>query len=119
MGTLREVFEWSTGLPDWQSDTIRRLFEKEELADQDLDDPLALLKASKGIPDSQGRTARRLTADLIPVTPAEGSKTILKAIKDIQNVNAIVPGQQLQFAAGGLTVIYGANGSANRATPGF
>ncbi len=111
MGTLREVFEWSKGLPDWQSDTIRRLFEKEELADQDINDLFALLKVSKGIPDKQGRTARRLTADLIPAAPTEGSRTILKTIKDIRNVNAIAPGQQLQFAAGGLTVIYGGNGS--------
>ena len=111
MGTLREVYEWSKGLPDWQSDAIRRLLEKEELTDKDLDDLLALLKTSKGIPDSQGRTARPLTSDRIPATPTEGSRTILKAIKDVMNVNAIAPGQQLQFAAEGLTVIYGGNGS--------
>jgi energy-coupling factor transporter ATP-binding protein EcfA2 len=111
MGTLREVFEWSKGLPGWESDAIRRIFEKVELSDQDLDDLLALLKTSKGILDKKGRTARRLTTDQIPVTPTEGSKTILKTIKDVQNVNAIASGQQLQFAAGGLTVIYGANGS--------
>jgi len=29
MGILRELFEWSKSLPDWQSDAIRRLFEKE------------------------------------------------------------------------------------------
>ena len=111
MGTLREVFEWSKGLPDWQSDAIRRIFDKDEMAEPDLDDLLALLKTTHGISDPRGRTARRLTADLIPVTPTEGSRTVLKAIKEIRNVNAIAPDQRIEFASLGLTVIYGDNGS--------
>ena len=112
MGTLREIFQWSQRLPDWQSDAIRRLFENDELAEPDIDDLLALLKTAHGIPDPQGRTAARpLTAELIPATPPKGSRTILKAIKEIQNVNAIAPDQRLEFASAGLTVIYGDNGS--------
>jgi len=111
MGTLREVFEWSRGLPDWQSDAIRRLFDKDTLAENDLEDLLALLKVTHGIPDPEDRIPQRLTADLIPATPTEGSKTVLKAINDIQNVNAIAPGQRIEFAPQGLTVIYGDNGS--------
>jgi energy-coupling factor transporter ATP-binding protein EcfA2 len=111
MGTLREVFEWSKGLPDWESDTFRRLFGNDALADQEVEDILALLKTAHGIPDPQGRTPVRLTADLIPVAPPEGRRTVLRNIKDIQHVNAIAPAQQLPFAPGGLTVIYGDNGS--------
>jgi len=111
MTILQEILAWSQTLPAWQSDAIGRLFTKQDLAQADLDDLYALLKAEHGIPDPQGRPARRLRADQIPAVPTTGSHVELLAIKDLQYVNAIAEKQRLPFGAKGLTVIYGDNGS--------
>ena len=108
---LQEILTWSEGLPAWQSDAIARLFAKGSLSDADLDDLFALLKAEHGIPDTQGRTAKRLSSDQIPAVTAIGSKMKLLALKNLQYVNRIAKNQRLSFAPNGVSVIYGDNGA--------
>lgn len=110
MSILQDVLAWAEGLPAWQSDAIRRLVAG-PLSPQDLDDLLALLKAEHGIADPRGRTAMRLSADRIPAASPGGAHVELVAIRDLRHVNAIAENQRLPFAAKGLTVIYGDNGS--------
>lgn len=111
MTILQEILTWSQSLPAWQSDAIARLFAKQTLSQQDIDDLYALLKADHGIQDSKARSAKRLTADRIPSAPSPNSHVELLAIKNLRYVNAIAENQRLPFGAKGLTVIYGDNGS--------
>jgi len=111
MTILQEILTWSQTLPAWQSDAIARLFIRQNLAQTDLDDLYALLKAEHGIPDPKGRSAKRLKADQIPSAPSPTSHIELLAIKDLRYVNAIAENQRLPFGPKGLTVIYGDNGS--------
>ena len=111
MSILQEILEWSISLPGWQSDAIGRLFEKEELSTDDLDDLYALLKDEHGLEDSQGREAKRLSVEQIPVSPAPSTQISLIAMKDLRNVNFIAPDQRIPFSPQGLTLIYGDNGS--------
>ena len=111
MSILQEILKWSNNLPAWQSDAIGRLFEKEELSTEDLDDLYALLKDEHGIEDKKGRKASRLSADQIPVSATSSIQIKLIAMKDLRNVNAIALGQRLSFSSQGLTLIYGDNGS--------
>ena len=68
MSILQEILTWSESLPAWQSDAIARLFAKGAIADADLQDLFALLKAEHGIPWSrQGELARLTAGDAIPV----------------------------------------------------
>jgi len=53
MSILQEILKWSNNLPAWQSDTIGRLFEKEELSTEYLDDLYALLKDEYGSEGSE------------------------------------------------------------------
>ncbi len=108
---LNEIFEWSKGLPPWQSDAISRLLAKNALDEQDEADLLALLKSANGIADPKGRVAKPLAAGQVPLPPAGGSTIVLQAVKDLQHVNAIAPHQSLGMGATGLTIIYGSNGS--------
>ncbi|UKE50897.1 AAA family ATPase [Xanthomonas translucens] len=111
MTILKEIFEWSKGLPSWQSDAISRLLAKNELDEKDEDDLLALLKSANGIVDSKRRDAKPLAAGQVPLPPSGQSVIILQAMKDLQHVNAIAPNQTLCMGSTGLTVIYGSNGS--------
>ncbi|MGA9992293.1 MAG: ATP-binding protein [Thiobacillaceae bacterium] len=111
MSILKEILKWSAGLPAWQSDAIARLFAKEALFDDDLDDLFALLKAEHGIPDPQGRTAHKLSAEQIPAPAAPNTHFRLLALKNLRHVNRIAENQRLAFSPIGLTVIYGDNGS--------
>jgi energy-coupling factor transporter ATP-binding protein EcfA2 len=111
MSVLQEILTWSEELPDWQSDALSRLFNKHNLDSNDIDDLYALLKVEYGIPDPIGRTANRLTSDMIPAEAPTGSCVELMGIKDLIRVNAIANNQRLSFNPKGLTVIYGDNGS--------
>ncbi len=111
MSILQDILKWSNSLPAWQSDAIGRLFEKEELSIEDLNDLYALLKDEHGLEDPKGRKAIRLSADQIPVSATSSTQIELIAMKDLRNVNCIAPDQRLPFSPRGLTLIYGDNGS--------
>lgn len=111
MGVLQEIFDWSKSLPDWQSDAIARLFAKQSLSPEDIEELLALLKAEHGIPDSKNREAVRLREDQIPAQVKDDTRIEIIAMRDLENVNAIAANEKINFAPTGLTVIYGDNGS--------
>jgi energy-coupling factor transporter ATP-binding protein EcfA2 len=111
MNILREILDWSKDLPDWQGDAIARLFAKQNLSNEDIDDLYALLKAEHGISDPEKRTAKKLRTNQIS-GPTHSEKHVeLLCIKNLKHVNAIAKNQKLSFGAKGLTVIYGDNGS--------
>ncbi len=111
MSILEEVFKWTTTLPPWQSDAVARLLTKVDLDQNDDADLLALLYSANGIPDPQGRTAKPLSQDQVPVAAAPESAVLLHAMKQLHHVNAIASDQSVTVAPTGLTVIYGDNGS--------
>lgn len=111
MSILQEVLGWAKGLAPWQSDAVGRLFAKESLTAEDLDDLYALLKSEHGIPDPKGRKANPLADNKIPAGAQPNEHVELVAMKHLTNVNAIAEKQRLEFGPKGLTVIYGDNGS--------
>lgn len=108
---LQEILAWSKSLPAWQSDAIARLLAKQVLTAEDQEDLFALLKVEHGIPDPKARKSKPLSADQIPAPVKVTTHVELRAIKNMQNVNAIAENQYLPFSAAGMTVIYGDNGS--------
>ncbi|GAA3945726.1 hypothetical protein [Allohahella marinimesophila] len=111
MSLLQEILNWSQSLPAWQSDAVARLLAKQTLTAEDQDDLFAVLKAGNGIPDPKGRKPKPLTADQIPAPVTETIHVELLAMKNMRHVNAIAENQCLSFSPGGITVIYGDNGS--------
>lgn len=110
MALINKILSWSTTLPVWQRDAIRRLFQQEDLTQQDYEDLYAMLKAAHGIPDPQNRQPIPLAAKHLPAKITEAT-VVLKAMRDLQHVNRIASGQTLPFSPTGITVIYGENSS--------
>lgn len=111
MSILSEIQTWAEKLPAWQQHAVALLYEHPTPSAADLEDILALLKASKGIPDPQGRRARVLTKEQVAVPQAGQPLVQLTSIKNLKNVNALASGKTLTLAPTGLTVIYGDNGA--------
>lgn len=110
MSLLDDILAWSTtGLSLWQRDALRRLFQKEVLDQQDLDDLYAMLKSAHGIPDPENREPDPLAQKHLPAQTANAAPVILRAMRDLKHVNRIPNGQMLEFALKGMTVIYGGN----------
>jgi hypothetical protein len=112
MTILGEIQRWSETLPTWQQHTIAILYERPELTPDELDDTLALLKVSCGIPNPVARQPRRLDAGRVAEPPTNTTLVQLVAIRNLRNVNALAEGKALPLSPEGLTVIYGDNGVA-------
>lgn len=109
---LTNILRWATAsLTPWQRDALRRLFQKQELIQQDFDDLYAMLKSARELPDPKNRQPVPLAQEHLPAQGASASTVILRAMRGLKNVNRIAPGQALEFAPKGLTVIYGGNAS--------
>ncbi len=100
---LSEIVTWSADCPAWQRDALRRLCSKDQLGQSDLDDLLEICKGEKeGSP---------IEADHIRDPAASNVEVSLSKLHNLQNVNALQPGETLSFNKTGLTVIYGDNGA--------
>ena len=110
MSLLNDILAWATtNLTMWQRDAVRRLFQKEVLDQQDLDDLYAMLKSAHGVPDPENRDPDPLAQKHLPPRTANAAPVILRAMRDLKHVNRIPNGQMLEFAPKGMTVIYGGN----------
>ncbi|MDE1980742.1 MAG: AAA family ATPase [Betaproteobacteria bacterium] len=113
MALLDEILAWTEAcLTPWQRDAARRLFQEQQgLSPRDYDDLYALMKSAHGLADPAKRTPVPLAAAHLPAHSAGAAGVVLKAMRELKNVNRIAANQILQFAPKGLTVIYGGNGS--------
>ena len=110
MTILQEIHAWSKDLAAWQQDAIARLYADRTLSAADLDDLYALAKVEAGIPDPEGRVAKKLKDAQVAPLANPARVVLLGAIKDLANVNALANGARLPIAPAGVTTIYGENG---------
>ena len=110
MSLLDKILAWATAhLILWQRDALRRLLQKQELAQQDYTDLYAMLKSARGLSDPENRQPDPLAQKHFPIQVATAAPVVLRAMRDLKNVNRISHGQRLEFAPKGMTVIYGGN----------
>ena len=110
MSLLDKILAWATAdLTLWQRDALRRLLQKQELAQPDYEDLYAMLKSARGLPDPTKRQPDPLAQHHLPVQVAIAAPVVLLAMRDLKHVNRISHGQKLPFAPKGMTVIYGGN----------
>lgn len=103
---------WFKDRPKWLQDAARRVFQSGDIAPADSAELLILCKREAGIPVADN-------PDLVPVPIPSAALRItgtgvplrLRAISDVQGVNALAPRNPLCFGDKQLTVIYGNNGS--------
>ncbi len=114
MAALESIIAWAeSGLPEWQSDAVRRLLVQDALTEDDRKDLLLMLKALHGLlPD--GTTSPKpqpLHKGMVSGASKSKVNVILKAVKGLRSINKIPDGSVLQFGHKGITTIYGENGS--------
>ena len=101
---LGDILEWSKGRPGWLRDALRWLMVGGELSDQDIDELEEVCLGS-------GREGSPLTGEHIAPQRLAGKPVAITGLRDPVGVNALASDQGLTFAASGLTIIYGDNGS--------
>ena len=115
--TGSELLRWSEERPGWQRSALHRMATGvpidavvaravAQCAGRQCDPSTGLPQAE---PDSE--VCDYLVAEDLPAAPGHADATHLLAIRDCHDVDAIAPGQCLEFAPTGLTVIYGDNGT--------
>ncbi len=109
MNVVQEILSWSSTLPMWQRDALRRVVTTAELSQADEDEVLVLAKAEYGIEPSQAVSAVPLAAEHLPIEMQTPDSVVLLSIHDVANVNALASDQVLEFAPEGLTLVYGEN----------
>ena len=105
--TYEDLVDWSTRLPAWMQEALRRLLEKGELEDADLVQLAELAKQPY-----EGTALASGTALTVPaMSPSEpqSAPVSLSAIKDIARANALAGGP-ISFSPVGLSIVYGDNG---------
>ncbi|RQU90552.1 hypothetical protein DF053_03375 [Burkholderia cepacia] len=108
---IGKITEWVLTQAPWMSDAARRLFQNGRIDDRDFADVLALLKSQEGISDPANRVPQPLIPAMVPATGAPEIAVTLVSLRNLKGVNAIAPNQSVDFAAKGLTVVYGGNGA--------
>jgi energy-coupling factor transporter ATP-binding protein EcfA2 len=114
MALLDEILKWSQSeLKPWQQDAVRRLFlaPKTGLLEQDWTDLYDLLLAAHQLPNPSNLVPLPLSTANIPANQTAVPPVVLKTMRDTKHLNRLAKGQILTFAAKGLTVIFGGNGS--------
>ena len=102
---IQEILDWSEDRPLWQRDALRRLISgAEPLSDLDILELTELCKNSKHQNDP-------LASEHITAQKSGAPPVALKALRNVQNVNALAENQSLTFIPKGVTIIYGDNGA--------
>lgn len=112
MGAVEDILDWSsTKLSSWKQDALRRLACQAALSKADYNEILNIIKHGVGF------ALNPKPADPVPLdkthfgSVSAGSPLHIKSIRNVENVNRLVPAASLTFAPKGLTVVYGRNGS--------
>ncbi len=112
MGAVEEILDWSaTKLSPWRQDALRRLAGSSTLSGQDESELLDLIKEKVGFPLAAKPPVPMPLSKAHLAAVTSGSPLQIKGIRNVKNVNRLVPAAALPFKPNGLTVVYGRNGS--------
>lgn len=106
-----DILAWSLDQPHWQCDALRRIVEKGSFDVSDTDELTAACREAYGLSEDSAPDLAPLATEHIPSRQQSGRKITLCSISEAANVNALDSSQVLSFAATGLTVVFGYNGS--------
>lgn len=108
---LHKILKWTETLPLWQRDACRRLFQKDELTDNDYSDLYRLMLFENNLEEETELVPIPLAEEHLPLEPDNNNTVTLLALKNLENVNQIPNDRVLKLSNQGITLIYGPNGS--------
>jgi energy-coupling factor transporter ATP-binding protein EcfA2 len=103
MTITEDIVAWAKTRPLWQQRLLQVIAAGESVTDEVLQDAVTAI--------TQPSTVKGAAPLDVALPAASVEKLSLVALKDCKGVNALAPDNVLEFAANGLTVIYGDNGS--------
>lgn len=107
---LEIIVQWSTSLPNWQQDALRRIIELGDVNGDDIDELVALSLSENSVKETE-LVAKPIEEGYLPRGGTQAQTVTLSSISDVENANALDSKQQLTFGGNGLTVVFGNNGS--------
>jgi len=99
-----DLLSWSASRPAWQRDALRRLVQNGKLDDQDIDELVEL--CLDPVAPSEPMSVAHVSSQVVI-----GDSITLARIENPVGINALAPDQTLEFGEGGLSIVYGDNGS--------
>ncbi len=113
MAIYEEVLAWSGRLPLWRQDALRRLCVHGSWSELDLEQLLDLVEQQHGIASGleSATEPTPFATDHFPAEATRGARVVLTSLHSLNNVGKIPSDQVLEFAAQGLTIAYGGNGT--------
>ena len=112
MGAVDEILDWSTTkLTPWRQDALRRLAGSSALTAQDESELLDLIKEKAGFSLAAKPPIPAPLSKAHLASVSSGSPLQIKGIRNVKNVNRLVPAAALPFTPNGMTIVYGRNGS--------
>ena len=110
MNIYQIIIDWSKNRPLFWQDAICRIFQKQQLENDDLDQLTDILKKEVGLIDTD-IAASIPDSDNVPQSSPNSNAVKILGIHHPNNINALWSESELDFTPDGLTVIYGRNGS--------
>ena len=110
MSLYSSIVAWSAQLPAFMRDALRRLVQKDELADADIEELTAICRAEHSLV-ADGPKSVPLALEHVPDAVGGGEDVRILRVEANRNVKALQNDQKLTVAEGGLTVVYGDNGA--------
>lgn len=109
---LEAILRWSSSRPLWLQDALRRVVQQASITDKDIEELKGICLAEHGgDPVFAKAAAKTLGPGDLPASPSAANSVTLVSISGVEFANQLAPGQTLNIAPTGLTVIYGDNGS--------
>ncbi len=110
---FQNILEWSLTRPRWQRDLLRRIAVNGVLSDADLEEAYQnfLIEEAPDVATQFNFTGRELQAGDLPHETSINDVVTLTRMGGVQHVDLLARDQQLPFAASGLTLACGDNGS--------
>ncbi|MBT2640063.1 AAA family ATPase [Bacillus sp. ISL-39] len=101
------IWEWSSELPKWQNDLIRRLYQKSMLENIDIKEVIDNILHENGFSERDLNITPLEKHHIPNKNPIDTIK--ITSLKNFNNIAAIEPEYGLEFLPDGLTVVYGEN----------
>lgn len=108
---LTTLQEWLEGKPSWVGDALHRAAKAGEATEEDAIQVALRVQAANGVGAAGAPECSPFDATSLTPAAEALATALLGSIGPLDNVDRLLPGQQLKFALNGLTVIYGENGS--------
>lgn len=111
LSIVTEIKQWANELPYWEQAALDKVLAGGQFSDADYDKLLQYLLEDAGLAERTGKLPPlQMLKTKTDDTESSGGLIRLEKIFNMNNINALVPGQTLLFCPT-LTAIYGATGS--------